>query len=299
MTTPQPPPSEYEYFKIFYTDQIRKKHRSFKDGFIKIKGKNGELFNDDGKSIAKSSGIKLEYDERDVLTGFVGNYLVEVDTAIPASDFVSGRCYLANYVPPSEKPVQPVAPLGPPPLGKKIIASSSSLMANKHLVPVVFPTGKQPTIIAENTNSNSNPLSNSSSQQQPPLLRKFKNPLEITRPDESSTDPSKVHTLCTTSTPGVMHKCIIEEFLYEMLMPHQIEGVQFMFDCLTGVGEHKGLTGCILGDSMGLGKTLQILTLVYVLLRQNPSKKDPFAKKVLIVTPVSLVKNWAEECKNW
>ena len=50
---------------------------------------------------------------------------------------------------------------------------------------------------------------------------------------------------------------------------------------------------------MGLGKTLQIIALIWVLIKQNPFKKDPFAKKILIVTPVSLVKNWTVEVNGW
>jgi DNA repair and recombination protein RAD54B len=44
---------------------------------------------------------------------------------------------------------------------------------------------------------------------------------------------------------------------------------------------------------MGLGKTLQTIALIYTLLNQNPySNKIPFLKKIIIVTPLSLLKNW-------
>ena len=55
--------------------------------------------------------------------------------------------------------------------------------------------------------------------------------------------------------------CFIEEGLAKELMPHQVEGVKFMFECVTGLREN-GLEGCILADSMGLGKTLQVITLM-------------------------------------
>lgn len=42
-----------------------------------------------------------------------------------------------------------------------------------------------------------------------------------------------------------------------MLRPHQREGVQFVFECVTGQREFDG-NGCILADDMGLGKTLQV-----------------------------------------
>lgn len=60
---------------------------------------------------------------------------------------------------------------------------------------------------------------------------------------------------------------IINPTLSNKLRSHQRDGVQFMYDIITGNKLSTGHTGCILADSMGLGKTLQVLTLVYTLLR--------------------------------
>lgn len=54
-----------------------------------------------------------------------------------------------------------------------------------------------------------------------------------------------------------------------------------------------------MADSMGLGKTLQIISTIWVLLKQNPFRNEPFLQKVIIITPVSLVNNWANEIKCW
>jgi hypothetical protein len=50
-----------------------------------------------------------------------------------------------------------------------------------------------------------------------------------------------------------------------------------------------GGRGCLLADEMGLGKTLQCLALIYTLLKQGPYGQ-PVTRKVLIVTPTTLVK---------
>lgn len=49
---------------------------------------------------------------------------------------------------------------------------------------------------------------------------------------------------------------------------------------------------------MGLGKTLQCITLLWTLLRQSPNCK-PTIVKAIIVCPSSLVKNWYNEFSKW
>lgn len=53
-------------------------------------------------------------------------------------------------------------------------------------------------------------------------------------------------------------------------------------------------------DDMGLGKTLQSVTLLYTLLKTSVTKdKAPTARRVIIVCPCSLVKNWDNELVKW
>jgi hypothetical protein len=47
-----------------------------------------------------------------------------------------------------------------------------------------------------------------------------------------------------------------------------------------------------------LGKTLQSITLLWTLLKQGFDGR-PMAKRVLIITPTSLVSNWESEIKKW
>ena len=53
----------------------------------------------------------------------------------------------------------------------------------------------------------------------------------------------------------------IDPKIAEILREHQIEGVQFMYDCISGKKGFK-IRGCILADSFGLGKTLQTIALL-------------------------------------
>ncbi|KAL1507828.1 hypothetical protein AB1Y20_007436 [Prymnesium parvum] len=93
----------------------------------------------------------------------------------------------------------------------------------------------------------------------------------------------------------------VERRLAAALHPHQREGVQFMYDCLMGrrrSEDDEPFAGCILAHSMGLGKTIQALTLVHTMLRCGP-QKVPVLKKALIVCPASLCNNWMSEWKKW
>lgn len=60
-----------------------------------------------------------------------------------------------------------------------------------------------------------------------------------------------------------------------------------------------GRYGAILADEMGLGKTLQSVALSWTLLKQGPYGGKPVAKRVLVVTPGSLVQNWGAEFNKW
>jgi len=91
---------------------------------------------------------------------------------------------------------------------------------------------------------------------------------------------------------------VIDPRLAKVLRPHQIEGVKFMYKCVTGMIDDRA-NGCIMADEMGLGKTLQCITLMWTLLKQSAEAGKPTIQKAIIACPSSLVRNWANELVKW
>lgn len=90
---------------------------------------------------------------------------------------------------------------------------------------------------------------------------------------------------------------VVDPHLSRSLRPHQCDGIRFMYECIMGLRQFEG-QGCILADEMGLGKTLQAVSLLWTLLKTGPDAV-PVLRKVAIVTPASLVRNWLKEFTRW
>lgn len=91
----------------------------------------------------------------------------------------------------------------------------------------------------------------------------------------------------------------VDKKLVRKLKPHQANGVKFMWDaCFESLErcESDSGSGCILAHCMGLGKTLQVITLVHTLLK-NSDKTG--VNRVLVVCPLSTVLNWVNEFNIW
>lgn len=113
------------------------------------------------------------------------------------------------------------------------------------------------------------------------------------------TPPEYTEEFKKTRKDEIQVHVVVDPVLCRVLRPHQREGVQFMYDCLTGV-KIPDYFGCILADDMGLGKTLQCITLLWTLLRQSPNiREGPTIANVVIICPSSLVKNWFNEINKW
>lgn len=91
----------------------------------------------------------------------------------------------------------------------------------------------------------------------------------------------------------------VDKGLLKKLKPHQVAGVKFIWDaCFETIKdsqENPG-SGCILAHCMGLGKTLQIVTLCHTLLL-NSRKTN--VERALVITPLSTLNNWAREFHYW
>lgn len=88
----------------------------------------------------------------------------------------------------------------------------------------------------------------------------------------------------------------IAKEIKRLLKPHQVRGVQFLYDHLMAD------RGCILADYMGLGKTLQVITVIYSfmidhLASSNGSDAPPVT--TIVLCPAICIPNWESEFKKW
>lgn len=84
--------------------------------------------------------------------------------------------------------------------------------------------------------------------------------------------------------------------LARAVKPHQVGGIRFLYDNLIESLERyktSGGFGCILAHSMGLGKTLQVISFIDILLRNTE------AHTVLAIVPVNTLQNWLTEFNLW
>lgn len=91
----------------------------------------------------------------------------------------------------------------------------------------------------------------------------------------------------------------VDKTLVKKLKPHQANGIKFMFDAcfesLERARNSKG-SGCILAHCMGLGKTLQVVTLCHTLLSNS---EVTGVERILVICPLSTVLNWVNEFRIW
>lgn len=93
-------------------------------------------------------------------------------------------------------------------------------------------------------------------------------------------------------------KIAVHPEITKHLKPHQVEGIKFMYDCCYGSVDNLDKfpgSGCILAHCMGLGKTLQLITLLHTVICNPQLKTD----KVLVICPKSTVMNWKDEIERW
>ncbi|KAF4783429.1 SNF2 super family protein [Colletotrichum scovillei] len=92
----------------------------------------------------------------------------------------------------------------------------------------------------------------------------------------------------------------------QRIKDHQIEGVRFLWNQI--VYDAKVRQGCLLAHTMGLGKTMQVITLLVAIAEAARSKdesvlsqipEDLRQSKTLVLCPALLVDNWMDELLMW
>ncbi|KAI2613017.1 uncharacterized protein GGS25DRAFT_146220 [Hypoxylon fragiforme] len=89
------------------------------------------------------------------------------------------------------------------------------------------------------------------------------------------------------------------------IKPHQVAGVRFMWDQIV---DSRSKQGCLLAHTMGLGKTMQVITLL-VAIAEAAGSDDPTIScqipeelkesKTLVLCPPALGDNWMDELLFW
>lgn len=92
----------------------------------------------------------------------------------------------------------------------------------------------------------------------------------------------------------------VHKHLKKRLKPHQLDGIQFMYDCciesVEKVKSGSEGSGAILAHCMGLGKTFQVITFLTTVL--NYHYIFGF-KRALVVCPLNTILNWKAEFDKW
>ncbi|XP_059483633.1 DNA repair and recombination protein RAD54-like [Neocloeon triangulifer] len=186
----------------------------------------------------------------------------------------------------NRKPLQPMQPLPPPPTQENLSKHEEmikAILSRPFKVPMVnYTPGYGSRCLGYRRSGMRRALHD---PDEPNALVLYYPP-EITAHEKLKIDQDKVQV-----------HVVVDPALTAVLRPHQREGVQFMYNCVTGVCIENSY-GCIMADEMGLGKTLQCITLMWTLLRQGPDAK-PIIDKAIVVAPSSLVKNWYNEISKW
>ncbi|CAK1604094.1 unnamed protein product [Parnassius mnemosyne] len=114
--------------------------------------------------------------------------------------------------------------------------------------------------------------------------------------DAYNTPDEQGRVLINIGHPETEEDIFLAPQIARIIKPHQIGGVRFLFDNIIESVERFSTStgfGCILAHSMGLGKTLQIVSFCDIFLRHTSSKT------VLCIMPINTLQNWVAEFNMW
>ena len=272
-TSAPPPPASTpssaaakSYFSCLYAKRKSAKNRSSKtwlDGVVLTVPPVTTLFDDAGKPVAKAKAGTCVAGT----TMEIGNWEVEIQDPVAESAFLSGAALSGGGC-------------------AGAAASASTATAAPFSKP--FANAKtNATIGGASHEKKSSPRETERTPSEPPA-----GAFVLSRAGDAFPGlpaPAKTHVA-------------VDAFLADALRPHQREGVSFMYEAVSGLRRdaHTGAPhfGCLLAHEMGMGKTLQVIALLWTLLKQGPSG-SPFARKAVVVCPASLVRNWGAEFRKW
>ena len=291
---PAPPP--HHYFGVLYTKyqptKKLRKNKNWSDGILEITGTTNKAVlydQSDGRVVTTIASLRGTTPPNALGTGsqiFMGNWEIEIDEVMSLEHFRSGKAFNGTT---SSLPMLPPS---------MVTTTTTAMVAATK----VF----RPPLSTKNALVSSN---NNIATPTPP-------------PPPSLHDPHVPHAVVLNHAQWKSNSAVIpvvlDPLLAKSMRPHQIEGVVFLFNCIAAGGAHTQqqpqTSGAILADSMGLGKTLTTIALIWTVLRQGGGSGSgsgrvpagstmaairPLCSKVIVVTPSSLTKNWQAEVRKW
>ncbi|KHJ35427.1 putative snf2 family helicase snf2 family helicase atpase [Erysiphe necator] len=100
----------------------------------------------------------------------------------------------------------------------------------------------------------------------------------------------------------------VNDHIAKRIKKHQVEGVRFLWNQIVSITDEKSMQGCLLAHTMGLGKTMQTITLLVAIAEASRSNDPSVSSQIpeslrvsrtLILCPPSLVNNWMDELLLW
>ncbi|KAJ8394570.1 hypothetical protein AAFF_G00043730 [Aldrovandia affinis] len=260
------PDAGARYFSVIWCKVSKKKHKRWEgDAVLVARGRSVVLKDMEGKDIGRGTGYKCSELEG-LMEGqslVVGGKEVEVMGSISTEDFSRGRCFQEAQVEAAAAPVR---------------------------IPASRPFSR-PSLKGGVQSQRARPQKGCPAALDTTLMRQV--PWSCL-----CLGAQRPHQWVFNKAGLPVVDIVVDPHLTAHLRPHQREGVVFLYECVMGM-RMPCRHGAILADEMGLGKTLQCITLVWTLLKQGPYGGRPAARRVLVVTPGSLVKNWAAEFQKW
>ncbi|MDP2435180.1 MAG: DEAD/DEAH box helicase [archaeon] len=252
------------YWRVMWCKASRKKHKSYNDGVLSIKSSGAMMLQDmDGTAIGRTTS----YNKTVPAKPSSGDTLefsgkeIELAQTLAEEEYLSGALFKK-----AKKELEDVA-----------AAAASSTAKIQSTAKALRGFSQHSTAHLEAAGG---AMTGLPAKPRPPLAGDAPNAVVLWRSEDGDA-------------------VVVDPVLAKHLRPHQREGVKFMFE--RTVANESGYAGCILADAMGLGKTLQAITLIWTLMKQGfgQGKGAPLVRRALVVTPTSLLNNWCKEIRHW
>ena len=234
------PAGSARYHRCLYAARSNKKHKSYADGVLEIQGRLCCLYAEDSRPVVKRLAAVGTAAWEEGQTVELGSWEMELCAALEQDDFLTGRCFLDQ---------QAAAPsLQQPATAAEAATVSPSSAPQKPFIPL---HSKKLLVSAQPPRSTASaPLSHGSMYDLSDQSLIVLNRAEVEQFASCSSAAASGGKRKRAAAPVPV---VVDPYLARQLRPHQVSGLQFMYDCVMG-NSNPPHTGCILADEMGLGK---------------------------------------------